>query len=194
MSRIKVLAAVSEIFPLVKTGGLADVAGALPAALAENGVEVTTLIPGYPAVMKGLQGAQEVLAEAGLFGGSARILFGRAAGLDLLVIDAPHLFDRPGGPYIGPDGRDWPDNAFRFAALGWVAAKIGSGDVPAFVPDIIHCHDWQPSLAPAYLAYGRERRCPSIVTIHNLAYQGQFPSGLLHALRLPEHSFQIDGV
>jgi starch synthase len=135
-----------------------------------------------------------VSVEPDLFGGNARVLAGRAAGLDLLVIDAPHLFDRPGGPYIGPDGRDWPDNAFRFGALGWVAAKIGGGDVPAFVPDIVHCHDWQPSLAPAYLAYGQGRPCPCIVTIHNLAYQGQFPAGLLDALRLPPHSFRMDGV
>ena len=194
MSRIKVLSAVSEIFPLVKTGGLADVAGALPAALAENGVDVTSLIPGYPAVLKALQNAQEVWAEEDLFGGSARVLSGNAADLDLLVIDAPHLFGRAGGPYIGPDGRDWPDNALRFGALGWTAAKIASGAVAAFVPDILHCHDWQPSLAPAYLAYGEERRCPSIVTIHNLAYQGQFPAGLLEVLRLPAQSFQVDGV
>jgi len=194
MSRIKVLSAVSEIFPLVKTGGLADVAGALSPALAENDVDVTTLIPGYPAVMKGLESPEEVFAEPDLFGGDARVLSGRASGLDLLVIDAPHLYDRPGNPYIGPDGRDWSDNAFRFGALGWIAAKIGSGQVPTFTPDIIHCHDWQSSLAPAYLAYGEGRHCPSIVTIHNLAYQGQFPADLLSELRLPPHSFRIDGV
>src|SRR4029079_9309811 len=97
-------------------------------------------------------------------------------------------------PYIGPDGHDWPDNAFRFGALGWIAAKIGSGQLPPFAPDIIHCHDWQSSLGPAYLAYGEGRHCPSIVTIHNLAYQGQFPADLLDELRLPPHSFAIDGV
>src|SRR5215475_13471109 len=102
--RIKVLSAVSEVFPLIKTGGLADVAGALPLALAENGVDVTSLVPGYPAIMKSLQSAQEVLSETDLFGGKARVLSGRASGLDLFVIDAPHLFDRPGGPYLGPDG------------------------------------------------------------------------------------------
>ena len=194
MSRIRVLSAVSEIFPLVKTGGLADVAGALPLALAENGVEVTSLLPGYPPIMTALESSQEVLAEPDLFGGPARLLLGRASGLDLLVIDAPHLFDRAGGPYLGPDGQDWPDNAFRFAALGWMAAKLGSGKVAGFVPDIVHCHDWQAGLAPAYLAYGEGRRCPTVITIHNLAYQGQFPATLLSALRLPPHSFRIDGV
>src|SRR5262249_34664633 len=162
---IKVLSAVSEIFPLVKTGGLADVAGALPLALAENGVDVTSLVPGYPVVMRSLQNAQEGLTEPDLFGGKARLLSGRASGLDLVVIGAPHLFDRPGGPYLGPDGRDWPDNAFRFGALAWMAAKIAGGEIPAFMPDILHCHDWQASLAPAYLAYGEERRCPSVVTV-----------------------------
>lgn len=194
MSRIRVLSAVSEIFPLVKTGGLADVAGALPLALAENGVEVTSLLPGYPAIMTALESSREVLTEPDLFGGPARLLSGRASGLDLLVIDAPHLFDRAGGPYLGPDGHDWPDNAFRFAALGWMAAKLGSGKVAGFVPDIVHCHDWQAGLAPAYLAYGEGRRCPTVVTIHNLVYQGQFPAEMLSALRLPPHSFRIDGV
>jgi len=194
MSRIKVLSAVSEIFPLVKTGGLADVAGALPLALAEDGVDVTSLVPGYPAVMKSLESVQEVLTEPDLFGGKVRVLSGRSSGLDLFVIDAPHLFDRSGGLYLGPDGRDWPDNAFRFGALGWMAARIAGGQIPALLPDVLHCHDWQPSLALAYLAYGGGRRCPSVVTVHNLAYQGQFPAGLLHALRLPPHSFHIDGV
>ena len=194
MSRIKVLSAVAEIFPLVKTGGLADVAGALPAALSRNGVDVTTLLPGYPAVMKSLDRAEEVLAEADLFGGVARVLAARVSGLDLLILDAPHLYDRPGGPYLGPDGQDWPDNAFRFGALGWMAAKLASGGAPALLPDILHVHDWQPSLAPAYLAYGQGRHCPAVLTVHNLAYQGQFPADLLDALRLPPVSFQMDGV
>src|SRR5215467_13862420 len=142
MSRMRILSAVSEIFPLVKTGGLADVAGALPLAMAKDGVDMTSLVPGYPAIMKSLQSAQEVLTEADLFGGKARVLSGRASGLDLFVIDAPHLFDRPGGPYLGPNGRDWPDNAFRFGALAWIAARIAAGQIPAFAPDILHCHDW----------------------------------------------------
>src|ERR1051326_735954 len=193
-SRIRVLSAVSEIYPLVKTGGLADVAGALPLALAENGVDVISLVPGYPAVMRSLENAQAVFSDPDLFGSPARVLSARASGLDLLVIDAPYLFARSGGPYLGPNGRDWPDNGFRFGALGWIAAKIGAAQIPGFVPDIVHCHDWQASLAPAYLAYGKGQHCPSVVTIHNLAYQGQYPADLLSALRLPPNSFQIDGV
>ena len=118
---IPVLGVASEIYPLVKTGGLADVAGALPAAVRPFGVEMRTLVPGYPAVKAALQGADPLLAYDELFGGAARVLAGRAAGLDLFVLDAPHLFDRAGNPYLGPDGKDWPDNWRRFAALAFVA-------------------------------------------------------------------------
>src|SRR5580704_15199255 len=101
MRHLDVLSVASEIFPLVKTGGLADVIGALPAALAEQGVAVRTLIPGYPAVTEALDDVQTVHTDNDLFGGAARVLAGRAAGLDLLVLDAPHLYARPGTPYHG---------------------------------------------------------------------------------------------
>ncbi len=102
---ITVLAVASELHPLVKTGGLADVAGALPKALAGHGVAVTTLVPGYPAIMKVIAG-DPVATIADCFGGPARVLRASHAGLDLFVLDAPHLDDRPGGPYTGADGRD----------------------------------------------------------------------------------------
>jgi len=120
MSALKVLSVASEVFPLVKTGGLADVAGALPAALAPNGVAVKTLMPGYPAVMKGLSGGTVLHQWPDLFGGPAKLIGGTAIDkngrFDLLAIDAPHLYDRPGNPYLDPTGRDWPDNWKRFAA------------------------------------------------------------------------------
>ncbi len=90
-----------------------------------------------------------------LFGGPARLLAGTAAGLDLLAIDAPHLYGRPGDPYLAPDGTDWPDNAARFGALGSVAARIGTGLLPDYRPDVVHGHDWQAGLAPAYLHFAR---------------------------------------
>jgi len=110
------------------------------------------------------------------------------------VIDAPHLYGREGSPYTGPDGRDWPDNAQRFAALGFVAAEIGRGAVAAFVPDIVHAHDWQAGLAAAYLHYGGGRRPATVATIHNIAFQGTFDPSLLTSLGLPPTSFSIDGV
>jgi starch synthase len=194
MTGIKVLAVASEIYPLVKTGGLADVTAALPRALRKHGVETVTLVPGYPAVKAALGHAAEVLAIDDLFGGMARVLAAQGGGLDLFVLDAPHLFGRPGDPYVADDGRDWPDNAFRFGALGWIAARIAAGDAPGFAPDILHGHDWQAGLAMAYLAYGGRRRPATVFTAHNLAYQGQFPADLLGRLNLPPHAYAIDGV
>jgi len=122
MTPLRVLAVTSEIYPIVKTGGLADVAGALPAALQTYGIETRTLVPGYPDVIKALPAVTELLQMPRFFGGPARLLGGSHGNLDLLVLDAPHLFARPGNPYLGPDGQDWPDNAIRFAALSRVAA------------------------------------------------------------------------
>lgn len=194
MAELKVLSVVSEVFPLVKTGGLADVAGSLPAALAKEGVSVRTLVPGYPAVKAGIGKGETVHKFDHLFGGPARLLAAKAHGLDLFVIDAPHLYDRPGGPYVAPDGKDWGDNPIRFAALGAVASGIGFGLVPGFVPDVVQAHDWQAGLAPAYLHYAGGRRPASVTTIHNIAFQGQFPRGLMPALGLPPHAFAIDGI
>jgi starch synthase len=199
VTSVTVLAVASEIFPLIKTGGLADVVGALPAALEAEDVHVTTLIPGYPAVLHGLVDAEPVHSFSGLFGGPARLLRGLAAGMDLLAIDAPHLYARPSNPYGGPDGREWPDNAMRFAALGDVAAQLAVGAVdagiaPGGAPDILHAHDWQAGLALAYLHYRGGRRPGTVMTVHNLAFQGRFPAALLSALGLPPGAFSIDGV
>ena len=194
MSPIRVLSVASEIYPIVKTGGLADVAGALPLALNAEGVEMRTLVPGYPGVMKALDAAEEVLSLPHLHGGPARVLSGSSAGLDLLVLDAAHLFDRPGNPYSSPDGSDWPDNGIRFSALGRIAADIGQGAIPAFAPDIVHAHDWQAGLTHAYLQYSGRSRPGTVMTVHNLAFQGQFPRALLEQIGLPPDSFNIDGV
>jgi starch synthase len=194
MSRLKVLSVVPEIFPLLKTGGLADVAGALPRALEAEGVHVATLVPGYPAVMAAIDRVEPVLKAPKLFGGEARVLRATACGLDLFVLDAPHLFKRPGGPYAGPDGRDWPDNAQRFAALGQTAAQIALGLAGNFRPDVVHAHDWQAGLAAAYLAYDSRPRPGTLITIHNLAFQGQFPADIFPSLGLPPQAFTIDGV
>jgi starch synthase len=186
--RLRVLSVASEIYPLIKTGGLADVAGALPAALATERVEMVTLAPGYPAVLASLEDAKPLLRIDDLMGGPATLVSGRAAGLDLIVIDAAHLYDRPGNPYLGPDGRDWPDNGERFAALAWVAARIGLGLLPRYRPAVIHAHDWQAALVPLYLLYSGERRPPVVLTIHNLAFQGLFPPSLLPRIGLPAHA------
>ena len=129
MSPIQVLAVASEVFPLIKTGGLADVTGALPLALAAEGVQTVTLIPGYPSVLAALPAAEVVHRLPDLFGGPARLLRGTASGLDLVAVEAPHLYQRPGNPYVGPDGRDWYDNAVRFAGLARAAVAAANDNV-----------------------------------------------------------------
>ena len=194
MTPLKVLSVASEIFPLVKTGGLADVVGALPAALARESVESATLAPGYPALLAKLDSAAPAHTWDSLMGGAATLLAAKAGALDLFVLDAPHLYDRPGSIYLGPDGRDWPDNALRFAALARAAADIGLGVATSFAPDVVHAHDWQAALAPAYLRYAAARAPRPVVTIHNLAFQGHFPASLLGVLGLPPESLDIEGV
>ena len=191
---MKILAVASEVFPLVKTGGLADVVGALPAALKPHRVEMRVLVPGYPAVTAALEKAEPLHAYARLFGGKATLVAGTAAGLDLIVLDAPHLFDRPGNPYLAPGGGDWPDNWKRFAALGQVAAEIGTGKLDAFQPDVVHCHDWHAGLAPALLHYASGPAAKSVMTIHNLAFQGIFPPAVFPFLGLPDAAFTVDGL
>lgn len=187
---MRVLAAASECYPLVKTGGLADVVGALPGALAAHGIAVTTLLPGYPAVLAALEGGEVV----GTAGEGAALRAGRARGLDLLVLDAPALFDRPGNPYTAPGGSDWPDNAERFSVLARAAAAIATGGTTRGRYDLLHAHDWQAALAPAHLAFAPGPRVPSVLTVHNMAFQGQFPPESFAMLGLPAEAFAIEGV
>jgi len=195
MTPVRVLAVASEVYPIVKTGGLADVAGALPLALKAHGVEMRTLMPGYPDVMRRLAGADEIRRWPDYFGGPGRLLAGSHDGLDLFVLDVPHLYARPGNPYVTPEGIDWPDNGLRFAALSRIAADIGHGLVPAFVPDVVHAHDWQAGLAPAYLHYDGRPRPGTVMTIHNMAYQGKFDRDLASAIGLPrDATFDVHGL
>jgi starch synthase len=194
MKSIVALSVASEIYPLVKTGGLADVAGALPGALLAEQVALRTLCPGYRPVLAALKKAETVAKFEDLFGGPARLLAGRAGALELFVLDAPHLYDRDGGPYAGPDGRDFVDNAFRFAALAKIGAALGQGLVTGFAPQVVHAHDWQAGLTAAYLQYSGRPRPGTVMTVHNLAFQGQFPAEIFPALGLPPQAFAIDGV
>jgi starch synthase len=194
---MRVLSVASECVPFVKTGGLADVVGALPGALAPLGVEMRVLLPGYPGVLAALGEAREAMEDLTLFGGPARVLSGRAAGIDLLALDAPHLFARDGSPYLGPDDTDWPDNAERFAALGWMGARIAlegiaTGTTGGWRPDVVHGHDWQAGLTPYYIAR-RGGTVPTILTVHNIAFHGTAPAAKLDALRLDRADFVQDG-
>lgn len=188
---IPILQVASECAPLVKTGGLADVVGALPGALAPLGWEMRTLLPGYPAVMAALNGAKVVAEWPDLLGQPARVLTARASGLELLVLDAPKLYQRQGGPYLNAEGRDWPDNDLRFAALCMAAARIARGDV-GWRPQLLHLHDWQAGLTPVYMAALGVPQ-PSVMTIHNIAFHGLAGGERLAALNLPEAGFTLDG-
>lgn len=193
----RVLSVASEAAGLIKTGGLADVAAALPAALAAQGVEITTFIPGYPAVLKALGKAKAVHSWDALLGTPAKLLAGTIGDQPLLVLDAPALFRREGGPYAGPDGRDWDDNWHRFAAFARAAADIAGGAVKGRSFDLVHVHDWQAGLVPAYLRFAPlagGRAVPSVITIHNMAFQGYYPADVFERLNLPAAAWTVDGV
>jgi starch synthase len=191
---MKVLSVASEIYPLIKTGGLADVAGALPLALHKQGVTTKTLIPGYPVVMSALRDVAIRTSFDDLLGTHADVLEAQVAGLDLLVLDAPALFDRAGGPYLDGHGMDHFDNWRRFAALSLAGAEIAAGRMPGWQPDLVHVHDWQAGLVPAYMRFSDTPARPSVMTIHNIAFQGNFNADIFPHLGLPAHAFGLEGV
>ena len=200
---LKVLSVASEAVPLVKTGGLADVAGALPGALAPHGVEMTTLLPGYPSVLRAVGRARAIHSWESLLGVPARLLAGKLEGGEpLLVLDAPTLYAREGAPYSDAGGRDWDDNWRRFAALGRAAADVAGGVIAQKGKsrrfDLVHAHDWQAAMACAYLRFaplgGEEGRVPSVVTIHNMAFQGWFGAEVFPQLGLPQSAWTMHGV
>ncbi len=199
---MRILYATSEAAPLIKTGGLADVSGALPAALRKIGIDCRVLIPGYPAVLYKLEATRQVarfdqFVDAGGKPLPARLLLSSMPGSDtpLYVLDAPGAFARSGGPYSDSDGLDYPDNAHRFALFSQVAALLAGTESPLeWWPDILHCNDWQTGLAPAYLSLSNNAVPPTVMTVHNLSYQGIFPPETVAELNLPASSFSIDGV
>jgi starch synthase len=189
---LRVLSVASECAPLVKTGGLADVVGALPHALAAEGVEMRVLLPGYPQVMAALAREGVAMEDRNLFGGHAGVVAATAAGLSLLVIDAPHLYDRLGSIYLGPDGRDWGDNPERFAGLCWIARRIAGEGVAGWRPDVLHCHDWQGGLAPEYVR-AAGLGVGTVLTVHNMAFHGLAPAERIASLRLDPGRFHPQG-
>ena len=176
---MKVLHVAAEIYPLVKTGGLADVVAALPVAQAAQGADVRLLLPGPPAVLDSVQGARTVMDIGPCFGAlRVRLLLARLPGsqLPVYVLEAPYLYRRAGSPYQDSAGEEWPDNLQRFALLGWVAAHLAAADAdPQWVPDVVHAHDWHAAMTCAYMAEHPPTQAASIFTVHNLAFQGLFP-------------------
>lgn len=191
----------SEIFPYLKTGGLADVAGALPPALSRIGCDSRVLVPGFPALLASIRDQQLVAELLACFGAAAPRLYCGVlpdSGTHVYIIDAPELYDRPGNPYADAANHAYPDNYRRFGLLGWMAARLAEGLDPYWQPQLVHGHDWHAGLAPAYLkaaeiSSGR-KLAGSVFTVHNLAYQGVFPGWVFGELGLPAHFFDIHGV
>jgi starch synthase len=195
--KFSVLSVASEAVPLVKTGGLADVAGALPAAVAPHGVDMTTLLPGYPGVMAAIGKSKVLHSYDSLLGEPARLVTAKLGSHPLIVLDAPGFFVRDGSPYGDAAGKDWADNWRRYAALGRAAADLAGGAVKGKKFDLLHAHDWQAAMAPAYLRFApvaKSTAIPSVMTIHNMAFQGHFGREIFAALDLPRSAFSIDGV
>ena len=195
---VKILYATSEIHPLIKTGGLADVSGALPAALSALSVDIRVIVPGYRTVMEKLADASPLARFANPFAsGEVEIREARLPGttVPILIVVCDAFFNRDGGPYQMPSGQDWPDNALRFGLLSYAAALLASDRSPLdWRPDVLHCNDWQTGLAPAYLRFMPGKTATTVMTIHNLAYQGNFGSHLVGPLGLPPHSFTMQGL
>lgn len=198
---LRVLFITPEVFPFCKTGGLGDVSAALPAALRTLNTDVRLLLPGYPQVLEGAKYKSKLFEfnelphfpPAVLL--SARISLNKREHIPVFIIDCPGLYQRDGGPYMDEYGRDWPDNALRFGLLSKIGAILSSDISPiAWRPHIAHCNDWQSGLTPAYLHFHSGQKAATVMTIHNLAFQGVFPPGSTVQLGLPPASFNIDGV
>ena len=195
---MQVLFASSEIFPLAKTGGLADVSAALPRALAALGVDIRLLLPGYPkALATATYGSVAAQFDNLLGAGPARLIAARLpeSGLPVWLVDCPHHFARPGGLYRDVNGEDWPDNAERFAYFSHVAAQLALGQIlPQWRADVVHAHDWHTGLIPLILRRMSDRPPATVFTLHNLAYQGLFPADQLPRLGIPTEAFTPEGI
>jgi starch synthase len=194
----KLLHVAAEVFPLVKTGGLADVAGALPPALERAGADVRLLLPGLPPIVESVLQPRSVCQIGPLFG-AARITLrlGRLPGSHVraYVVDAPYLYRRGGSPYQDSRGAEWSDNLQRFALLGWVGAHLAAGELDeGWTPDVLHAHDWHAALACAYARAHPATAAASVFTVHNLAYQGLFPVTDFAQLGLPARMLASSGL
>jgi len=195
--KLSVLFVTPEVAPLIKTGGLADVSGSLPAALMHAGLEVRVLVPGYKPVLEGVKSKGKLASfpALGEMPASQLLASKLPSGVPLLIVDCPALYDRPGGPYQDNSGNDWSDNAQRFGLLSYLGAVLGGPASPlSWRPRIVHCNDWQSGLAPAYLHFMPGETARTVMTIHNLAYQGIFPLQMGNRLGLPPSALSAEGV
>lgn len=195
---MKVLFLTPEAYPLIKTGGLADVASALPTALRTKGVDCRIVMPGYPEAMDKLENKRDGSDLGDLLGaGTARLVSGYmpGSGVPVWLVDCAPLYRRPGGPYLDLDGNNWPDNFLRFAMLSRAATCISMEQaVHSWIPDIVHANDWQSGLLPVYqLMFGGPH--PGVVfTIHNIQFQGIFDPEILPMIGIHFDWFHVEGI
>lgn len=196
---LKVLFVSSEVFPLIKTGGLADVSGSLPSALQNLGVDIRVMLPGYPSVLEQLTQIQHLAMLYNLPAvNEVELLSGVIAEsqVKVIVVKSALLYERGGGPYADANGQEWPDNGIRFGILSKVAAILSSPNTPVgdWQPDIVHCNDWQTGLIPAYMKLVDHSSAKSIISLHNMAFQGCYPYEMLSTLDLPASAFAMEGL
>ncbi len=192
----RVLFATSEVFPLVKTGGLADVSASLPEALCRSDHDCRVILPGYPAAITAAREAGSKRITRFHYGQYDVALWQTklpGTPVMLWLVDCPALFDRPGdSPYQNQNGEDWWDNAHRFHLFARICAMMALGQMGlSWKPDIVHCNDWQTGLIPVFLQ-SCKRPPPTVFTIHNLAYQGLFTHETFRALGLPDHLWNLE--
>jgi starch synthase len=189
-----ILYVTSEMADFVKVGGLGDVSAALPRALQSHS-DARVLIPGYRVVLS-QHPNMRIVGKLPSLAGLPSCKLGQLQlpdGLKVYVVLCSELYDREGSPYGDGAGVDWPDNDLRFARLGLAAAELAGGADPSWRPDLLHLNDWTSALAPAFVHW-RGLHVPTILTIHNLAYQGLFGAERVNILGIPERAFQIEGV
>lgn len=193
---MRVLFAAAEAYPLAKSGGLADVARALPIALRGLGVDCRLVLPGYPTAVGALANPKIERRLPPIFGVEGALIGGQLPGTDMPVwlVHAPSLFARPGSLYRDPNGHDWEDNARRFAYFGRIAAAIAAGELTAWSAHVAHANDWHAGLIPFYLATMHATRPATLFTIHSMAFQGNFPAHAMSQAGIPTDFFHPEGV
>lgn len=193
----KILFASSEVHPLMKTGGLADVSASLPLALSQMQQDIRIIMPAYRATLNQL-GDCPLVSTLQLEGYQhpVNILQTTLPDSDVIVwlVDSADHFDRDGGPYCDSDGEDWADNAARFALFCRAAVAVALDQAGLnWQPEVVHCNDWQTGLIPALLSL-QTHRIATVFTIHNMAYQGLFSRQMFETLDLPEQLWQVEGI
>ena len=195
---MKILFAASEIYPLIKTGGLADVSGALPVALRNKGHEIKLIMPAYQGILEKVAPIKQTINLGNPFGVGDLLLLETHIpenGTPIWLLQCQALYERNGGPYLDQDGIDFQDNHIRFAALSWATARLAlHGHLINWQADILHLNDWQTGFAAAYLESWKVKHIPVVTTVHNLRYNGSFDLDQFADMQLSPELLSLHGM